>query len=304
MSSVTMPDSMTYMGSYCFADDLDLTSIIIPSGIDTIYSGTFYNCYRLANVSFPSTLKMIGDRAFTGSGITSAVLPQGLNWLDLGVFYRCDKLASVVLPDSMTYIGENCFSYDSMLCSPIVIPAGIDTLRASCFFGCSSIPSVVLPEGVTVIDTGAFAYCHSLRTVYLPSTLQTIGLYGFYDCPGVDTITLACTTPPTVVMPNRTLYCYSATLIVPCGSANTYRQHATWGRFANVEENCDGIDETVLDDVKIYARDRHIVVEGAYGEAVRIYDVMGRPVSSQALPTGVYMVKVGDLPAKKVVVVK
>ena len=54
--------------------------------------------------------------------------------------------------------------------------------------------------------------------------------------------------------------------------------------------------------VRIYAESGRICVIGAEGREVNIYDIMGRRVRNEALPTGVYMVKVGDLPARKVVV--
>ena len=44
--------------------------------------------------------------------------------------------------------------------------------------------------------------------------------------------------------------------------------------------------------------------EGAEGEAVCIFDITGRRVHNDALPTGVYLVKVGNSPARKIVVIK
>lgn len=70
-----------------------------------------------------------------------------------------------------------------------------------------------------------------------------------------------------------------------------------------------GIDNPETDNVKVCARDGRIIVDGAHGEAVQVYDIMGRQLTSfathlspVALPTGVYMVKIGDRPACKVVV--
>ena len=45
------------------------------------------------------------------------------------------------------------------------------------------------------------------------------------------------------------------------------------------------------------------MVKGATDE-VRVFDMMGRGVRNNALPSGVYLVKVGDHPARKVVVVR
>ena len=45
-----------------------------------------------------------------------------------------------------------------------------------------------------------------------------------------------------------------------------------------------------------------IIVEGAEGETVRIYDITGRSVLNNCLHAGVYLVIVGDRTTKKVVV--
>ena len=75
-------------------------------------------------------------------------------------------------------------------------------------------------------------------------------------------------------------------------------------------DNTEGIDGIFSSDIKVYSLVGRIVVEGADGETLHIYDMMGREIqafkhsSNQALPTGVYMVKVGDHPARKVVVIR
>lgn len=49
--------------------------------------------------------------------------------------------------------------------------------------------------------------------------------------------------------------------------------------------------------------DGRIVVDGTSDE-VHIFDIVGREVRNSGLRNGVYLVKVGERPAKKVVVVK
>lgn len=71
--------------------------------------------------------------------------------------------------------------------------------------------------------------------------------------------------------------------------------------------------QTVV-DVKMYAADGQIVVEGSDGMAVMLYDAVGRLLATRNdglsmqrfnVPTsGAYMVKVGKYPARRVVVVK
>lgn len=43
---------------------------------------------------------------------------------------------------------------------------------------------------------------------------------------------------------------------------------------------CNGIEDAESDKVQVYTRDGRIVVDGADGEIVRVYDIMGRQQSS------------------------
>ena len=65
-----------------------------------------------------------------------------------------------------------------------------------------------------------------------------------------------------------------------------------------------GITDVSADNVNVYVRDGRIVVEGAEGREVQIYDMLGRTVDNHALSAGIYMVRVGDLPVRKVVVLR
>lgn len=69
----------------------------------------------------------------------------------------------------------------------------------------------------------------------------------------------------------------------------------------------EGIGDVSDNNIRIYSTDGNIVVEGAEGMAVRVYDVMGREVAASvppALPGGVYLVRVGQYPARRVVVIR
>ena len=63
-----------------------------------------------------------------------------------------------------------------------------------------------------------------------------------------------------------------------------------------------GITQAEGNNVQVYARDGRIMVDGADGMEVRVYDMIGRQMRNEALPMGVYVVKIGCLPARKVIV--
>ena len=76
-------------------------------------------------------------------------------------------------------------------------------------------------------------------------------------------------------------------------------------------ESTQGIGDIDATEIKIYATGGRIVVRGAERMETRVYDLTGREVvrpnqngETPVLPSGVYLVKVGTLPARKVVVMR
>ena len=75
-----------------------------------------------------------------------------------------------------------------------------------------------------------------------------------------------------------------------------------------------GIDDVDMDNVTIYSNDNVIVVRGAEGKQVTLFDVNGRMLSREARAaenvefrvnnSGVYLVKVANAAAKRVVVIR
>ncbi len=66
----------------------------------------------------------------------------------------------------------------------------------------------------------------------------------------------------------------------------------------------EAIDDVKGSNIKVYAIDGRIVVEGRENRPVWVFDIYGRVVDNVRLPSGVYLVKVGNLPARKVVVIR
>lgn len=75
-----------------------------------------------------------------------------------------------------------------------------------------------------------------------------------------------------------------------------------------------GVGDVETVNAKIYTNNRQIVVEGADGNDVCLYDINGRilatkqdygvPIRFDAPASGTYMIKIGDCPARKVVVIR
>ena len=103
------------------------TSVTIPSGVTTINSSAFLDCYRINSVIIPESVTTIHQQAFVGCGITEIVLPSTIfseigeyalgytydretrtyNKVDGFKIYCYDKL-----PYAVTYAQNNGFEYE------------------------------------------------------------------------------------------------------------------------------------------------------------------------------------------------
>lgn len=82
-------------------------------GITEIHGDNSYN--YISEVTFPSTLKIIGDSTFTNLEVKELILPEGLQSIGRFAFEGCDDLEKVILPSTLKYIGGSAFSGDGKL---------------------------------------------------------------------------------------------------------------------------------------------------------------------------------------------
>ena len=64
LTSITIPDSVTSIGSYAFSGCSGLTSVTIGSGVTSIGQEAFYACSDLTSVTIPDSVTSIGGSAF------------------------------------------------------------------------------------------------------------------------------------------------------------------------------------------------------------------------------------------------
>lgn len=323
LQAITIPESVTSLGEFVFSECTHLSSVTLPQQLAVINDGLFYYCHELENVVIPASLTEIGAYAFDSVlALAEIVLPEGFTKLGMAAFQDCLGLQRVQLPSTLNIVQGWAF-FDCPLLDSLIFPDALRRIGPVCMQWCSSLTfchlpeqleymgewllygtgltSIEVPSHVTRIDMGALAGCTSLHKVTLPASLLTLGDSVFIDGTPLDTIVFLCSVPPSA---NESVFSeYTATLIVPCGTADAYRQHAIWGRFANIEEKCNAIEDGAqVSSPAVYVRGGSIVVEGAEGETVQVFDIMGHLVHNSSLDAGVYLVKVGSHPARKVVV--
>ena len=141
---------------YAFDGCSGLTSVTIPSSVTSIGSGTFRGCKGLTSISIPDSVTEIGSTAFKYCrGLTSVTIPDSVTSIGSYAFAECSGLTSISIPDSVTEIGGGAFDGCSGLTS-ITIPDSVTYIGGSAFSGCSKLTSVTIGNGVTSIGNYAF----------------------------------------------------------------------------------------------------------------------------------------------------
>lgn len=201
ITSVTIPDSVTEIGSNAFAGCTNLTSVnyigdwsklTIQSGNPAVEDAvnaqlfdfaftpdntavivTKYNGIA-ADVTIPSRYKgkpvtAINNAVFPNSAVTSVTIPDSVTSIPDAAFVNCSELTNISIPNSVTYIGFSAFNSCTSLKS-ITLPSSLSTIQSEAFYNCGNLKTIRIPVSVTSIGNYAFDVCPSLMTVTYPGS--------------------------------------------------------------------------------------------------------------------------------------
>jgi len=177
--------------SVCVFDEhTELIEVILNEGLLCIDYCAFRNCTALQSITIPSTIKELGDYAFTGcSKLRKVVLSEGLEKIGVSVFQQCETLQRITIPSTVDYIGEfafqNCLSLQS-----ITIPSTVTEIDEYSFSYCRNLREVVLKEGTKTIKSYAFVGCSLLERITIPLTVIEIKEHAFKDCSGLREVVI------------------------------------------------------------------------------------------------------------------
>ena len=135
LTTITIPDSVTTIGSYAFYYCSSLTSVTIPNSVTSIGDFAFACCRSLK--AFYGKFASADNRclvidgvlnSFAPAGLTEYTIPNSVTSIGGGAFYYYSSLTSVTIPDSVTSIGgyafSSCDSLTSVYCKPTTPPTG------------------------------------------------------------------------------------------------------------------------------------------------------------------------------------
>lgn len=188
LERVSLPESLTSIGSTAFYGCSSLTGITVPTNVSTIGEAAFANCSSLLSANLTCVATNIPARLFDGcTSLATVTLPAYIDNISANAFTGCSSLKSIAIPDGVKTIGTGAFLGCSSLAS-VKLPYELKTLEEYAFSKCSSLTSVFIPNKIKTIKSEAFSFCTSLRDVYISPSVSVINTGIFQGCENIETV--------------------------------------------------------------------------------------------------------------------
>jgi hypothetical protein len=220
ITSVTIPDTVTYIGNKAFSNTA-ISSISIPDGVTEINNSTFRYCGLLNNITLSSNVTHIGAYAFADSALDSIEIHENVTFIDDQAFVNCRLLREInvdtnnlfyastdgvlfskdmktlicypggqraveyIIPGSVTVISPRAFSYTKV--NKVTIPDAVTDL-SYVFMYATYLSDVTIPTSATSIGAYAFNGCTNLASIMIPEGITTIDEYAFEGCKNLISI--------------------------------------------------------------------------------------------------------------------
>lgn len=274
---------------------LKVRSVYLPEGLISIGSQQFKYTY-IERVNIPSTVESIEY------SVTSLIQPM---------FRGCTALREVVINDGVRPLMAGCLTNMKVNWAPFAGCQNIEKLYLGrnllwsgnhpTFTDVVAFKEIITSDYVSNFEGLDLSKYSALETFVIGASVLKVPIVGS----GVlHTVVSKSPFPPAAEGFTGLAY-MNATLYVPSGSADRYRDAEVWKNFYNIVEtndfdDLDGIDTPISLNEKPLEYDltgNHLTLRSQ--ESVDLYDMMGRHLGNghsldRILSTGVYILKTAD----------
>ena len=214
LKEVTLPNSITMIGSGAFETCASMEEFTMPSSLTDIYGYAFNGCSNLKSMDFSLAINLttIHQYAFLNCTSLKEFAINGLSSLNsIGdyAFQQCTALEYVALPGLLQTLGNYAFHKCGALKKVDFIPfyytepkplsdsdikqiVNLETIGKASFELCTSLESISLPSGVKTIGTYAFNACYALKYADFSKckSLTTLPQCAFNDNTSLEVVNL------------------------------------------------------------------------------------------------------------------
>ena len=173
ITKVIIPEGVTTINEYAFANLTALEEVVLPSTLTRIGVGAFYNCTKLKTINLENA-KFINEKAFYNCPIEEVDLSSAVS-IGNYAFENC-KLNYIVLPSCAQSLSEGAF-YNNEYLTSVTLKAKKIKIAPYAFAKCSRLTAINI--NASVISAHAFEDCTELSDVTIGQDVAIIGEYAF-----------------------------------------------------------------------------------------------------------------------------
>jgi len=202
IEKLSLGENCQTVGGYAFADCSALETVSLGNKLKTIGGYAFQNCAKIRKLSIPTTLTEIKTAAFDGCNITSVDL------YDIGAWCKVELADGSPVSDrtkaNPLRTAEH-INYQGTEIAHIEISEEVTEIKPYVFYGCKAIKSVSVPSSLQTIGNGAFSGCSQLCNVSIPSLCE-ISSYGESCFSGCTMLSMFIITSQVTSIDNNAFY--------------------------------------------------------------------------------------------------
>lgn len=222
----------------------------------------------------------------------SITIPQYCHGFELtligGGIGRTSEFNNIIIPSSVKEIFNAAFSGNEYLEKiDMSQNSNIEMIGYKTFSDCPNLKTVLLPSQLQTIYIDAFSGCN-IEEITFPATLKSISVSSFFNNP-LKRILCEMRNPQEFLYAFDIQVYDEAVLYVPIGTKNLYLAADGWKNFKNIEETADAAITEIVNDDTVYP--------------IEVFNLNGVKISDciENLPTGILFVRQGSL-TKKIVI--
>lgn len=282
---------------YAFSNCTTITSLDLSgnTNIESLGLYSFENCTSLisADISGCKSILNISNTTFLG----------------------CSSLKRLSLKDCSAIETIEYSSFSSLTELSVVDLTGCVALKEieKNTFAYTAITSIDLSDckELTGILQFAFNGCNKLETVDLRNCTQLdeIGGFSFNNCTSLKNFYIGCEVPIFYQMHSAAFFgvpLENATLYVPVGCVDVYKEASYWSDFGSIVENLAGdVELTVDNSVEFIRTGNGVIITGAEsGATYQVYNISGSMVTTGVIGSdginldlsvrGVYIISINN----------
>jgi len=203
ITSVTLPDRVTYIGAYAFYGVSTLANFTIGenSKLTEIGNYAFYNNSKLTDIALGDSLVKIGDNAFRNSALAAVTIPASVKSIGQYAF-SANKIASVTFEAGTEPLAIGNYAFSAAIFTTIELPARVSEIGGLNQYGVRDVNTVFNASKVTAINVAAGGSLFTSIDGILYEKNSDGEIYKLVYCPSAKTGSVVIPNTVTVVESN------------------------------------------------------------------------------------------------------